>query len=272
MNENSVLLVRRQSGGGTVYHDEHNTNFSFIADKKIHDKNFNHSIITRALGALSVEAVSTQRGDIRLKEFSSRKVSGSAFKEKKDSAFHHGTMLINSDLDSLNIYINSDKQKLVSKSISSIRSIVANINEINTLVTSSHFTKAISSEFDPDKVKITRYVDSTSELYKDIVSSDYYKHLTSNEWRYFETPLFEVDVNLGWINIQMSIKKTKIVSIDVDSNNIHASLSQLIEETLLGVSLFDIKNILQSVDLTFDNTDKKLLSWFNDYFCLENLP
>ena len=118
MIKDGVLLVRRQSGGGCVYHDLNNLNYSFITNKIHHNKDNNHKILIDALSSFEIDAFSTKRVDLFLCDNGTdKKFSGSAFKEKKDTAFHHGTLLIDSDLDRLNYYLTPKDLNVKSVSI-----------------------------------------------------------------------------------------------------------------------------------------------------------
>ena len=97
-----IHLVRRQSGGGTVYHDPGNVNFSFISTQEEYDKTANLEIICRIMEKAGVNLSINERHDLTV-NFKDEvyKVSGSAFRLKKDKVFHHGTLLITSDRDKL---------------------------------------------------------------------------------------------------------------------------------------------------------------------------
>lgn len=93
-----IALARRISGGGTVYHDLGNLNFSFIQPKEGFDRRANLAIIVRALSRLGVHATISDRHDLML---DGRKISGNAFCFRRDRALHHGTLLVRSALEAL---------------------------------------------------------------------------------------------------------------------------------------------------------------------------
>jgi lipoate-protein ligase A len=275
MSENNIEFVRRQSGGGTVYHDSGNINFSVIADKTLHNKEWNHDFIIKSLAIMKVSAHATKRGDIRLTEKGNRKISGSAFKEKKRTAFHHGTMLINSDLDSLNNYIHSNKQDLESKSISSVRSVVGNISEKNSLLNAAIVSEAFCESFLNElQINDSIVIDSDSKLAHVILNSDYYKKLKSHLWRYGETPKFFVNTSFKNWNIELTIKKTKIMESRLENSSIHPSFLESLEKSMIGVSVFDMKIFIFSVEhfSNFEDELKEFGGWFCDYFYLNFLP
>ena len=128
MQQQGVKLARRQSGGGAVFHDVGNTNFTFMSKKAVYDKDANIKMIIAALATLGIEASAKGRNDLVVTiDNEPRKVSGSAYKEKVDSCFHHGTLLISANLTRLATYLNTNKLKLKAKGVTSVRSRVANL-------------------------------------------------------------------------------------------------------------------------------------------------
>ena len=148
MEADSIKLARRQSGGGAVYHDLGNTNFTFMSSKKNYDKSVNNKIIISALEQFGISAYASGRNDILVDDHEgAKKISGSAFKETKDRSFHHGTLLINADLTKLGQYLNPSKKKLESKGIKSVRSRVANLTQFNSTLEHETLCKAIIEKF-----------------------------------------------------------------------------------------------------------------------------
>lgn len=276
MKSDGIQLVRRQSGGGTVYHDDGNINFSIISDKSLHDKRWSHKVIVNALKSIEVFAFATERGDIRLEEDLGRKISGSAFKEKKTSAFHHGTMLVSSNLELLNAYINSNKKDLETKSIASVRSVVANITEQNEKIENKDVYNCFSREFAaevPIEHKI-EWFDLNSQLYNKVINGDYYKKIIDKKWIYNETPKFNISTKSHNWSIDLIVKKTIIEEINIFNELLHPSLIETVSKTLLKSSIFEAKCSIQKIELYFDFKDELdiLISWFDEYFELNALP
>jgi lipoate-protein ligase A len=98
MERNGVSLARRQSGGGTVWHDEGTLCFTFFGPRQGFDRRENIEITLRALKNLGVPAEVNERLDILVED---KKISGSAFRESGGFSFHHGTILIRADLERL---------------------------------------------------------------------------------------------------------------------------------------------------------------------------
>jgi lipoate-protein ligase A len=271
--KSNIQLIRRQSGGGTVFHDIENINFSIISDKKIHNPKFNHQVIVNALNDISVDAYATKRGDVRLNDGTDRKISGSAFKHKKDQAFHHGTMLINSDIDKLNFFIKSNKQDLETKSIASIRSKVANIKEVNNTVTNQVFIDSLIKQFGEvcDTVTI-EYIDDANSIRLKL--EPYISFLKSKEWKFYETPKFFVEEDIiEDLRVELTIKKAKIQKVQILSNTYNPILLSEIEKQIQG-SILDIGSVCTELDkiLNFDeHLILKIKKWFIKYFNLDQL-
>ena len=131
LRKDNILLVRRQSGGGTVYHDHGNINFCFLHGGRDHQRDLNNKILLKCLEIAGIHAYASERSDLRVDFNGDKKFSGSAFKQKKDMAFHHGTLLIDANLDLLNAYLKSNHKIQNSKSTKSVSSIVVNLSQIN---------------------------------------------------------------------------------------------------------------------------------------------
>ncbi|HZG73990.1 MAG TPA: lipoate--protein ligase, partial [Chondromyces sp.] len=129
VEKNNIHVVRRLSGGGAVYHDLGNLNFSFIT--KDDGESFHNFLkftepVIQALQKLGINAELSGRNDILAE---GRKVSGNAQFSTKGRMFNHGTLLFDSEMDHIVSALKVRKDKIESKGIKSIRSRVANISE-----------------------------------------------------------------------------------------------------------------------------------------------
>lgn len=148
MAEDGITLARRSSGGGAVFHDLGNTNFTFMAGKPEYDKSISTNIILKALSLLGIEAEASGRNDLVVKVGDEiRKISGSAYRETQDRGFHHGTLLIDVDFTKLGNYLNPDPKKLKAKGITSVRSRVANLQEFDASLDHDKICEAIQKVF-----------------------------------------------------------------------------------------------------------------------------
>jgi lipoate---protein ligase len=132
VESNSIKVVRRLSGGGAVYHDLGNLNFSFITKddgESFHNfRKFTEPVVV-ALKKLGVNAELSGRNDI---EVGGRKISGNAQFSTKGRMFSHGTLMLNSEIENVVSALKVKKDKIESKGIKSVRSRVANISEFLT--------------------------------------------------------------------------------------------------------------------------------------------
>ncbi len=127
--KNGISVVRRMSGGGAVYHDSGNLNFTFIVKDDGNGIDFARFLapIKDALATLGIETEISGRNDLLM---GGRKISGSAQCRKYGKVLHHGTLLVNVDADVLSSVLNVNAEKLTSKGISSVRSRVTNIKDV----------------------------------------------------------------------------------------------------------------------------------------------
>jgi lipoate-protein ligase A len=129
VKERAIKVARRLSGGGAVYHDLGNLNFTFIVDAKNADKldlKFFCIPIQKALAALGIKAEISGRNDITIE---GKKFSGNAQYIKDGRIMHHGTIMFSSDLQVLAAALSVDNEKIISKGIKSTRARVTNISE-----------------------------------------------------------------------------------------------------------------------------------------------
>lgn len=142
-------LARRSSGGGAVYHDLGNLNFSFLLPREDYDVARQLSVVLRAVRSLGVDAQATGRNDIAA---GGRKFSGNAFRLLKDGALHHGTLLIDADMHLVGRYLRVDAEKLQAKGVKSVPSRVINLRELADVSVASArqaMAEAFTKEYGP---------------------------------------------------------------------------------------------------------------------------
>lgn len=127
METDGVFLARRLSGGGAVFHDLGNLNFTFLVRKPGYDLNRQLGVIVEACRLMGIPAERSGRNDVLT---GGRKFSGNAFYEHQGRCYHHGTLLVDVDMAAMGRYLSPSKAKLEAKGVSSVRSRVVNLREL----------------------------------------------------------------------------------------------------------------------------------------------
>lgn len=232
MNQAGIQIARRFTGGGAVFQDLGNTNFAFVMPRRLYDLPYQFDLITEALKDLSINAEFSGRNDILV---AGKKISGSAFYHSKDKAFHHGTLLINSDLTRLTKCLNPSESKLASKAITSVKSRVVNLKDYNKELDHKMVKRAlhemwcIKAGYRIPIEQYSRYNLNIDELYNKYSSWD---------WIFEKPPEFNVSFGrrFSWGEMQFSfqIMKGRIREINLSSDSMHPNLIDLIKKSLTG--------------------------------------
>ncbi|KAJ7571801.1 hypothetical protein C8J56DRAFT_145925 [Mycena floridula] len=216
-----IPFIRRRSGGGTVYHDLGNTNFSIHLPRKSFDRHATARLILRAVRSMGIDARVNDRNDICIGD---EKVSGSAYKIVNKRAYHHGTMLISTDLSTLGKLLHSDKDTMITKGVASVRSPVCNIQKFDASASHEAFVKAVTAEFrreygTDDSAHIITEADLNNVSYVDTGISE----LSSWTWAYGQTPEFtyttDKDFGLGNVRINVAAKHGLITACSIHTAN-----------------------------------------------------
>lgn len=148
------VLARRSSGGGAVYHDLGNLNFSFIVPRADYDVDRQLTVVMNAVRQHGLNAVKSGRNDLLV---DGRKFSGNAFRLLKESALHHGTLLICSDMSKVPRYLTPDEDKLKAKGVKSVSSRVVNLSEMGNVSVESMseaMIRAFQQEYGPAQISV----------------------------------------------------------------------------------------------------------------------
>ncbi|MDF2681574.1 MAG: lipoate--protein ligase [Brevibacillus sp.] len=213
VSEKNIHIVRRLSGGGAVYHDLGNLNFSFITNddgQSFHNfRKFTEPVV-QALKELGVEAELTGRNDIQVGE---RKISGNAQYSTKGRMYSHGTLLFASEMENVVSALKVNAEKIKSKGIKSIRSRVANITEfLDKDMTIDEFRLAIlHSIFGGGEVEEYKLTEEDWAKINEL-SQERYQNW---DWNYGKSPKSNFRAskrfdNIGTVEVQLDIEKGRI--------------------------------------------------------------
>ncbi|MET3290700.1 UNVERIFIED_CONTAM: lipoate-protein ligase A [Brevibacillus sp. OAP136] len=237
VSENNIHVVRRLSGGGAVYHDLGNLNFSFITNddgESFHNFSKFTKPVIEALKQMGVNAELSGRNDIQVGE---RKISGNAQYASKGRMFSHGTLLFDSQIESVVSALKVNAEKIQSKGIKSIRSRVANITEFLTeRITIEEFRQrvlaSIFSGGDVEEYKLTEQ-DWTSihELSRERYQSWDWNYGKSPKSNFRQTKRFDA----GTIEVQLAIEKGRIAQAKIYGDFFGVADVAEIEAQLTGV-------------------------------------
>lgn len=231
MRRDDVQLVRRITGGGAVFHDEGNLNFSFIAGEKVYDVQRQLGVILSAVRALGIDCDFTGRNDLIA---DGRKFSGNAYCSRKGIKQHHGTLLIGSDLSRLQNYLNVDPRKLQAKGVKSVRSRVCNLSEFVPDLTCEAMLAALKDAF---RAEYGDYEELSAP--EESAVAPYIEKHASDAWRLGETPRFDVEIEnrFPWGNAQLllTLRKGKVHDIRVYTDALDVAIPDEVCALLMGV-------------------------------------
>lgn len=146
----NVPLLRRISGGGTVVHGSGNLNWSFINGNPTLNKQKNLEQVMQTLLSVGVRVIRNERHDLLINTSEKQlpqKVSGSAFRQTAHSSLHHGTLLVDADLDMLKKLLSPYKRDIETKSVGSVGAEVANLTDISASLTTEDVVQAFIQEW-----------------------------------------------------------------------------------------------------------------------------
>ena len=254
VEENNIHIVRRVSGGGAVYHDFGNLNFSFITNHDVKSlsnfKKFTAPVI-KVLNNLGLDAELKGRNDIEVGE---KKISGTAQFSTGKRMVSHGTLLLNTDLGEVVNALNVKMSKIQSKGHKSVRSRVANISEfLKNPLTIEEFRELVLKGLYEENEPFETY-HLTPEQWKSVHQLKEEKYDTW-DWNYGRSPKFNIQRNkrfsIGEIDLRIFVEKGYIKDFKIFGDFFGKDPVEQLEQLLIGVryKLEDISAILKNIDL-----------------------
>ncbi len=243
-------FIRRRSGGGAVFHDKGNLNFTLISaftEDKVHK---NIGLIIKTLKNNRIEASFSGKNDIVVNGY---KISGNAFYTNNDILCHHGTLLVDVDFEKLGTILTVSDKKLQSKGIDSVKSRVTNLKTLNKELTIEALKLDLVAKFLTDGVEsstetVNALIDETDGQLFQLMEK--YK---SWEWNFGASPEFDIQISeqheAGEMDVYMNVKDGRIFEVKVYTDAIDLNMPKIIEENLKN-EVFDewtVRKLIRSL-------------------------
>jgi lipoate-protein ligase A len=255
ITENNIKVVRRISGGGTVFHDFGNLNFCFICNGSeghlVDFKKFTQPVID-VLIDLKVNAKLEGKNDIRVEGL---KVSGNAEHVFKKRVLHHGTLLFSSDLKKLSEALHVEGNKYTDKAVKSIRSNVANISSyINLPIHVNQFRDLIIAQvYASNETQMYSLTKTDCINIEELIKQKY----STWEWNYGYSPAYtfsnSAQTNDYMLSIKFEVNNGIIVNSELSINKeVQDYASKIFVDKKHSIS--DITEILMQIKMSNENT------------------
>ncbi|CAD7088538.1 unnamed protein product [Hermetia illucens] len=262
-----ITLARRNSGGGAVYHDRGNLNCTFFTPRERYNRKYNLNIITRALfREWGIKSDISDRDDIVI---SGKKISGTAAKLGQPNAYHHCTLLVNSNKLHLSDALAKDEVNIISKATSSVRSPIKNLCDVNRAVNVPQLLSAIGYEFlrtsateledggrdQAMKQRGFQLINPTEKWFPGL--TEIREMFASWDWRLGKTPKFTVQKELEMkaedkehkVLLSLDVEKGIItnITLTLPTNDVVPVVSNLLNQPYTEDSLHGMMDALKLV-------------------------
>ena len=268
LEEENGHLARRLSGGGAVYHDLGNLNFTFLVNKDEYSLEKQLQVIINAMGRLGLKAEKSGRNDILI---DGKKFSGNAFYEQEKHCYHHGTIMVDVNKEILSRYLTVSKDKLKSKGVDSVKSRVTNLREYLPELTLEELKKALRESFE-EVYNLKSEEKKMQELDADEVEEKK-AHFSSWKWLYGRKLDFQYEMShrfaWGGITMQFQVEAGKIKDVEVYSDALNIELAEAIPKFLKGIKYRKETMCVQlglfwSKDENVENMMNDVIAWIQE--------
>ncbi len=225
LEEEGGYLARRKTGGGAVYQDLGNLCFTFLASPEVYDQEKQFRVVMEACACFGIRTCLSGRNDIITED--GYKFSGNAFSHTSSCSIHHGTLMVDVDVENMKRYLTPSKEKLKAKGVKSVQSRVCNLRFLSPEVTTDSLGEALEKSFseiygagEENRIRVLKEDELDSG---DI--EERFRQYASWDWRYGKSPDCETrlrkrfdwgEVEAGFTLHQLCFQHVKIYSDALD--------------------------------------------------------
>ena len=250
MQKHNILLARRYSGGGAVYHDLGNLNYTLMIKEKSFDMGKVKQFLCEMTNSLNIKCEFTGKNDLTI---CGAKFSGHAYYLENEVQVFHGTIMVNLKLEQLGEILTPSIQKLQSKGIQSVKSRVTNLQQINPNITIEKVKDVFCSAFE----KVYGKANKKIFLSMSDVNQKEFENLQSRAWLYEQTPSFSTVLEkrypFGMVSLNMDIVNNYVFTIRIYSDSLKTDWSN-IEKELQGTP-FDPEKLWNLFETQIKNAE-----------------
>lgn len=218
INSNNIKVARRITGGGAVYHDLGNINYSIILPKVLYNKELSTSLIVSALENIGINAMAVGRNDIRTR---SGKISGNAYYSSERASLHHGTILYRVDKDMLGKVLSVSKMKLSKNGVVSVKSRVSDIVSEYPNVRIEDVFESIRETFDGKYGAKPFEVQSIDDASLGILEEKY----SSKQWIFDRINDYEISdvavIDGEAVRVSLNFQGERLMAIEISTDSLY---------------------------------------------------
>lgn len=262
IERDNVTLIRRLSGGGAVFHDLGNLNFSFCAHEKDYSLEKNLQVIIQALRRFDLPAEFSGRNDILL---DGKKFSGNAFSRIQSNQCHHGTIMLDVDMTKLSNYLNVPPLKMEAKGIRSVTSRVTNLIDYAPNMTIDNLIESLKQSFVQVFGEAAEPIVIDEGFLEGHESAEKYQ---TWQWNVGQSPAYQVHFekkfDWGLTDWHFDVNRGKITRVKFFSDALVETDFRRLEDNLTGVEYRKnrISQVLQQVEPEMVRHD--LMKWLEE--------
>ncbi|MDC7236927.1 MAG: lipoate--protein ligase [Sphaerochaetaceae bacterium] len=244
LKKNNISPVRRFSGGGAVFQDLGNLNFTFITKEKNANPQKYLLTLEKALSDLNIKCEFSGRNDLLC---NGKKFSGHAYYTDDDNYLYHGTIMVDVNLDILSKVLKPSFLKLKSKGIDSVKSRVINLSQINKDITTENVSNSLIKAFKG----LFGDVEKIIQIDKNNFFAQMYQKISTDKWIYQESPQFSITIekklNIGNVLVSSEVVDGIIKQIKIQTDSLTIFDFSQCEKNLIG-NIYQENNIFDVVE------------------------